>query len=274
MLNPYEPKEAIIKNIKDEIPNEVRLFTLRFKNDHEQETFQFDAGQIIEASVPGYGEGPFAICSSPLEKDFFQVCIQKKGKVTQRLFTLKEGDTVWVRGPYGNGFPKNKVHLKNLVLIAGGLGLVPLRSIIRTVILAPDQFKKVQIYHGCREMNLLLFRDEYKEWEKRIELDLTLDTPCELWHGNVGLITTLFDKIHILPDPTVIMCGPPVMFRFVTDKLKSMNISSEYIYMSLERRMHCGIGICQHCVLVGGQYVCKDGPVFRYDRIRHVHSAI
>lgn len=273
MINPYEPKQATIQNIKDETST-IRLFTLKFKNDKDRDAFRFDAGQIIEVSMPGYGEAPFAVCSSPLEKEFFQICVQKKGTVTQKLFNLRTNDIVWIRGPYGNGFPKNKMRIKNIVLIAGGLGLVPLRSIIRTVLLSPDKFKKVQIYHGCREMEMLLFRDEYEKWEKRIELNFTLDAPCELWHGNIGLITALIDKVPLLSDPTVVMCGPPVMFKFIADKLKAQNISSEYLYMSLERRMHCAIGICQHCVLIGGQYVCKDGPVFRYDRIRTVHGAI
>lgn len=273
MINPYEPKPALIENITDE-SSAVKLFTLKFKNAETQKNFKFNPGQIIEASAPGYGEAPFALCSSPLENNFIQICVQKKGTVTQKLFSLKTGDTLWVRGPYGNGFPKNKMRIKNLVLIAGGLGLVPLRSVIRTILLEPEKFKKVQIYHGCREMGMLLFQSEYKEWEKRIELNFTLDTACEAWHGNTGMITTLLDKITLLNDPTVIMCGPPVMFKFVADKLKAQNISSEYIYLSLERRMHCAIGICQHCVLIGGQYVCKDGPVFRYDRVRTVHGAI
>ncbi len=273
MINPYEPKPALIENIKDETSS-IRLFTLKFKNAADQASFKFSPGQIIEVSVPGYGEAPFALCSSPLENNFVQICVQKKGTVTQKIFALKTGDLLWIRGPYGNGFPKNKMRLKNLVLIAGGLGLVPLRSVIRTILLEPDKFKKAQIYHGCREMEMLLFRNEYKEWEKRIELNFTLDNSCELWRGNIGMITTLLDKIPLLPDPTVIMCGPPMMFKFVADKLKAQNISSEYIYLSLERRMHCAIGICQHCALIGGQYVCKDGPVFRYDRIRTVHGAI
>lgn len=281
MKNPYSANSAVITNIENQ-SSVVKLFTLK-PDDKKIIKCSADAaklvkcwwpGQFIVLSVPGFGEAPFAICSSPSPCSEFQVCIQKKGTVTNKIFDLTPGDIVHFRGPYGNGFPLSKMNNRNILLVAGGLGLVPLRPLIQLILNHPAEFGKVQLFSGCREEKMLLFRNEYRAWSRCIDLNLTLDVACQNWMGSVGIITTLFDKTPINKNPVVIMCGPPVMYPFVIKKLLSKGVAEQDIYVMLERRMHCGIGICQHCVLVNGKYVCKDGPVFNYAEIKDKPGAI
>lgn len=272
MRNLYQPKLAKIIDIKKEV-EDIRLFTFKFINKKDQAKLSFVPGQFFILSVPGFGEAPFAYTSSPEEKDYFQACIQKKGTLTSGLFKLKKGDKVGIRGPYGNGWPEDFFDKENLLLIGGGLGLIPLRPLIRSVVLTPQKFKKVQIFYGSRSPDLLLFKKEYPQWKKYVNLELTVDKPARGWKGNVGVITTLFDKVELIENPIVFICGPPIMYKFVVQKLKEFRFRDENIYLSLERRMHCGVGICQHCV-VGEKYVCKDGPIFSYQEIKKMPGAI
>lgn len=282
MKNPYNTNSAIITNIENQNPL-IKLFTLKSSS---RESIKCDPGgeskfikcwwpgQFILLSAPGFGEAPFAICSVPSPCDEFQVCVQRKGSLTNKLFELKPGDAVSFRGPYGNGFPLSKIANRNILLVAGGLGLVPLRPLIQLIANHPSEFGKVQLASGAREEKLLLFKNEYGNWQKNIDLNITLDSAPENWSGYTGLITTLFDKISISNKPVVIMCGPPAMFLPVIKKLLKYSVVESDIYVMLERRMHCGIGICQHCVLVGGHYVCKNGPVFNYTEIKNSPGAI
>lgn len=281
MKNPYLGHPAIITNIESQ-NSFIKVFTVKPDNEKAIKCNPYDnkivkcwwPGQFIVLSVPGYGEAPFAICSSPSPCDEFQICVQRKGSVTNKMFELAAGDVVYFRGPYGNGFPLSKMNDRNILLVAGGLGLVPLRPLIQLIVNHPAEFGKVQLFSGCREERMLLFKDEYSQWKRCIELNLTLDMICENWSGNVGVVTTLFDKVPLVKNPVVIMCGPPVMYPFVIKKLIAKGAAEQDIYVMLERRMHCGIGICQHCVLVNGKYVCKDGPVFNYAEIKESPGAI
>jgi len=188
------------------------------------------------------------------------------------------GDKVGIRGPYGNGaWPLDKYDFKtqkNLFIAVGGLGLIPLRALM----LGKDDFlgkdSQVQIFYGARSPEEMLFRHEYGRWKERnIQMELTVDKECADWKGCVGLITALFDKHEVLQNSVAFLCGPPVMYKSVLAKLKKFGFADEDIYLSLERRMHCGLGVCQHCA-VGSYYTCKDGPIFSYAQVKNIPGAI
>lgn len=282
MRDPYLTTNLKIKDIRNET-EEIKLFTLVFLDKKEEKNFQPLPGQIVEIGYSGFGEGPFAVCSYGFENKFFQICVRKIGKLTNKLHDLKIGDTVTMRGPYGMGtFLETK---RNLLLIAGGLGLVPLRPLIQkelksAVLLSHAQSgsvsrksPRIQLFYGVKSQNEMIFKSEYKEWKKSIDMHVTLDKEENGWNGHVGLITTLFNAVKVLDNPIAILCGPPVMYKFVVQELKRLNFKDEDIFMSLERRMHCGVGVCQHCA-VGSKYVCKDGPVFCYKEIKNIPEII
>lgn len=281
MRNLYKTYPLIITGIENQ-NSLVKLFTLKPEDRKDIKCSTDDKkiikcwwpGQFIALSIPGFGEAPFAICSSPNPCSEFQVCVQKKGELTSKLFSMSIGDEIYFRGPYGNGFPVSKLSKRNLLLIAGGLGLAPLRPLIQAIINHPSEFEKVQLFSGCREEKMLLFKKEYKNWAKNIELNLTLDIANENWNGCTGLVTTLFNKTQTAKDSIAIICGPPVMYPSVIEKIKKKGVAEKDIYVLLERRMHCGVGVCQHCILVNGKYVCKDGPVFNYAEIKNSPGAI
>jgi len=274
LKNPYLSHPAKIIKIIPQAAN-IKLFRFKFVREGR---YHFAPGQIIELSIPGFGEAPFAPCGAP-DKEYFELCIRNVGKLTDRLHAMKVGDTVGIRGPYGNGWPisYNKKHItenKNLLIVVGGLGLVPLR----TLILGKDKYlgknTKVQIFYGARTPADFLFRDEYDAWRKYgIVIDLTIDKECAGWHDCVGLVTTLFDKKRVVNNAQAYLCGPPIMYKFVLEQLKTKHFADKDIYVSLERRMHCGLGVCQHCA-VGHLYTCKDGPVFQYEQIKNIEGAI
>ncbi|MDF1498361.1 MAG: FAD/NAD(P)-binding protein [Patescibacteria group bacterium] len=273
MKNPYGPIQAKIVNIEELSPIN-KLFTLQIKDNQIRNTFKFKHGQFFILSVPGFGEAPFGFCSSPTIKETFQVSVDKRGSLTSKLFELKKGCEVGIRGPYGNGFDQKKIKNKNLILVAGGCGLSPLRTIIQDANLHPEKFKNIQIFYGCRNPELLAFKKDYNKWNKNIEINLTVDTADETWKNNVGVVTDLLTSEKIKKDCVAILVGPPVMYKFVIQKLVELGLSDEDIYVSLERRMHCGIGICQHCALVNGNYVCTDGPLFSYAEIKDTPEGI
>ncbi|MBU4580221.1 FAD/NAD(P)-binding protein [Patescibacteria group bacterium] len=281
MRNQYKTYPLIITNIESQNVL-VKVFTLKPEDrknikcatDEKKIIKCWVPGQFISISIPGFGEAPFAICSSPNPCNEFQICVQKKGGLTSKFFSMSVGDEIDFRGPYGNGFPISKLSKRNLLLIAGGLGLAPLRPLIQIIANHAAEFGKVQLFGGSREEKMMLFKNEYGAWRKNIELNLTLDIPNENWNGSTGLVTALFDKIPISKNAIAIICGPPVMFPAVIKKIKKKGMAEKNIYLLLERRMHCGVGICQHCVLVNGKYVCKDGPVFNYAELKDSPGAI
>lgn len=281
MKNQYTSYPLIITRIENQ-NSMVRLFTFKPEDkknikcgtDNSKMVKCWQPGQFILLSIPGFGEAPFAVCSSPNPCNEFQLCVQNKGALTNKLFTLSVDDEVYFRGPYGNGFPVPKLSKRNILLIAGGLGLVPLRPLIQIICNHADKFGKVQLFAGSREEKMLLFKNEYAAWQKNIELNLTLDTPCNDWKKGTGIITDLFDKVAINKKPVAIICGPPIMYPSVIKKLLQKKVAESDIYIMLERRMHCGIGVCQHCVLTNGKYVCKDGPIFNYTEIKDTPGAI
>jgi sulfhydrogenase subunit gamma (sulfur reductase) len=234
-------------------------------------------GQFMEVSILGVGEAPISISSSPSRSnDTFELCVRNVGNVTNAIHQLKEGDTLGVRGPFGRSFPIEKFRGKDVLLTPGGLGLAPLRSLINQVIDERAMFGRVIILYGARNPSELLFKDELALWANRsdIEFHVTVDRADENWKGNVGVITTLFRHISLNPRNTVCaICGPPVMYRFVLMELAGKGISEGNIYLSLERRMKCGVGKCGHCQ-INHVYVCQSGPVFSYAEIKGLEEAL
>lgn len=239
-------------------------------------------GQFVEVSVFGAGEAPISISSSPSRsvttnnKGIFELCVRKVGDVTSAIHRMKVGDMVGIRGPFGRGFPIEKFRGKDVLFAPGGLGLAPLRSLINQVLDERAMFGRVIILYGARNPSELLFKDELAMWEKRddVELLVTVDRGDADWTGNTGVITTLFRKISINPRNIVgITCGPPVMYRFVLMEFFGKGISEGNIYLSLERRMKCGIGKCGHCQ-INNVYACQSGPVFSYSEIKGLEEAL
>jgi sulfhydrogenase subunit gamma (sulfur reductase) len=236
-----------------------------------------DPGQFIEVSLLGIGEAPISISSSPSRSNgHFELCVRKVGDVTAALHNLKAGATIGVRGPFGHGFPVDKMRGKDIIFAAGGLGLAPARSLINQVLDERGTFGRVIILYGAKNPSELLFRDELEQWSNRsdIEFHVTVDRPDSTWVGNAGVITTLFKFVTVSPRNTVaVTVGPPIMYRFVLMELLSKGIPENQIWMSLERRMKCGVGKCGHCQ-INNYYCCQQGPAFTYDQVKGVEEAI
>jgi NAD(P)H-flavin reductase len=224
----------------------------------------------VEVSVFGAGEAPISISSQPTNGKTFTITVRKVGEVTSKLHEMKEGGLIGIRGPFGKAWPIDKVKGEDLTIIAGGIGLAPLRGVIQMAIQDPTLCNHITLLYGARSPKDIAFREELEEWDKasNITVHTTVDAGDETWKGNVGVITTLFDKIEIEPkNNTVLMCGPPIMMFFVMKNLHDIGFRDEDIYVSLERHMRCGLGKCGHCN-VGKYYVCRDGPVFVYSKIK------
>jgi len=251
-----------------------RVFTLEFADGR---SLGHRPGQFMEVSVFGVGEAPISISSSPSRSNgSFELCVRKIGDVTGALHQLNPGDLIGVRGPFGRGFPIENFRGKDMLFVPAGLGIAPLRSLINQVLDERALFGRVIILYGARNPSELLFKDELKEWAERsdVELLLSVDRGDDTWNGNIGVITTLFKHISVYPRNTVaVSCGPPVMYRFVLMELMGKGISEGNIYLSLERKMKCGIGKCGHCQ-INNVYACQSGPVFSYREIKGLEEAL
>ncbi len=273
--NPYRPWPARITSIIDLTEHE-KLFELRIIDEKVREGFQFDSGQFVELSIFGVGEAPVSISSAPSKQGFIELCVRNAGDVTGALHAKKCGDVVGLRGPLGRGFPFAEMKGHDVLLVAGGLGIAPLKSLINHIHDDRHDFGTVTILYGARNPSEILFRYQFDMWKHRddFNLILTVDEADESWSDEVGRVTALFDKIDIDPDNTYgAICGPPVMYRYVIDEMRKKDMDVDKIYMSFERRMKCGIGKCGHCG-VGHQYACIDGPVFNYWEAMNLQEAI
>lgn len=267
---------------KVEISNVIRLtemeklFQLRFLDEAEAERFSFLPGQFVMVEVPGYGEIPISISCSSSIRGYLELCIRKAGVVTGALHRAGRGARIGIRGPFGTHFPMETMRDRNVLLIAGGLGLAPLRAPIFHVIENRRRFRDVHILYGTGEPAQLLFDYQYEEWHRIDDIDLRVivERPDGAWKGQVGLITKLLDDVDVDPYQTfAIVCGPPVMFKFVCRKLSEMGMPMRRMYVSLERRMHCGMGKCCRCN-IGSTFTCIDGPVFDYWTVMNLKEAI
>lgn len=243
------------------------LFQFRFEDPRLNEEFSFKPGQFIMLSVLGVGEAPFSISSSPTRKGLIDLCVRRIGRVTAALYRLKEDSLVGIRGPYGNGFPIEKMAGNNLLLISGGLGMAPLRSLLWYAVDNRRFFGHIILMYGSRTPNDLLFRRELESLYGRTDLQTLLIVERvngNEWKGEIGLITDLFKFVEVDPRCTyAAVCGPPVMYKFVLRELVARSFSKDRILMSLERKMRCGVGKCGHCS-IGYKYTCIDGPIFTY----------
>jgi len=268
----YQPRPA--KLIRTEaIAEREKLFEFEFRNGGE---LGHKPGQFVEISLFGIGEMPVSISSSPTKNGNFELAVRNVGSVTNALHGLAEGSTVGIRGPFGNGFPVDKLKGKDILIVAGGIGLFPLRSLINYVLDKRSEFGRLMILSGSRTPQERMFVNDVGKWQQRGDMELleTVDRGDEKWTGNVGVVTTLFPKVDIDPQNTfAITVGPPVMYKFVVAECKKKGIADEQVLMSLERRMKCGVGKCGHCQ-INGVYVCQEGPVFTYAEIRELEEAI
>lgn len=254
----YLPQQFVITRIRD-LTDDTKIFAIR-------PGINFTPGQFVLAGISGIGEAPISIASSPSKKKF-ELVIRRVGAVTEKLHQTKVGGSITIRGPHGNGFPLKKLRSKNILIISGGCGLAGLRSIINYLKIFRQNFGNVQIFYGAKNPEAILFKDEIKQWQKFAEIMITVDTPSKSWRGNTGLITNLITPTTIDTNNAVaLLCGPPIMFQAVSEKLVKLGFGKDNIYASLERNMRCGIGVCQHCTC-GTKYVCKDGPVFSLEEI-------
>ena len=233
-------------------------------------------GQFVELSIFGFGEAPFGVCSSPTKQGSFELCVREVGSLTKTLHGLPTKTKVGIRGPFGKGFPVDELKGKDIIIVGGGMGLVPLRSLINYIIDRRKDFGKFSILYGTKSPGEIIFKDDIKEWQKKLDNEflMTVDKGDKDWTGNVGVITTLFSKLKFNPATThAVVVGPPIMFKFVIAELLIRGMTEDKIIVSLERRMKCGLGKCGHCQ-INNVYVCQCGPVFKYFEIKSLGEAL
>ena len=250
-----------------------KLFQIKLQNGQE---LGHQPGQFVEVSLFGIGEAPISVSSSPTQKGSFELAVRAAGNVTQAMHTLNRGAILGIRGPFGQGFPLEEMKGKDLLIIAGGIGLVPLRSLIHYVLDNRSHFGRLIVLFGAKTPAEQLFLDELASWRgnKDMEYLETVDRSDGRWQGNVGVITTLFPKITVDPRKTIaVVVGPPVMYRFAILETQVKGIPEDQVILSLERRMKCGVGKCGHCQ-INHLYVCQEGPVFNYAKIKDLEEAI
>ena len=264
------PKLGVVTAIRTDTPD---VKTFRIVSPEGAKPFEHIPGQCAMLSMPGVGEALFSITSSPTEHDFVDFSIKRCGCVTEWLHQMEVGQQITIRGPYGNGFPVDtELRGKDLLFIAGGIGLAPLHSVINYVRAHRADYGKVQVIYGSRSKEDLVDYDEIvNDWiaSGDIEVNLTIDRPQDNWQGHVGFVPNYVKELNPDLSKTVLMCGPPIMIKFTLAGLMELGFSRTQIYTTMELRMKCGIGKCGRCN-IGSKYVCKDGPVFRFDQLEEL----
>jgi len=261
------PEIVTITDVRTDTPD---IKTFRIVTPDGKKPFEHMPGQCAMLSIPGVGEAMFSITSSPTNREFMEFSIKKCGCLTDWLHKAEVGQQLTIRGPYGKSFPVEREFIgKNLLFIAGGVGLAPLRSVINYCRHYRDRYGKIDIVYGSRSKeDLLDYKEMIEEWssDDGIYLHLTIDREQQGWEGHVGFVPNYVKELSFDTDKTAILCGPPVMIKFTLDALYSLGFDKTQIYTTLEMRMKCGVGKCGRCN-VGSKYVCKDGPVFRFDEL-------
>ncbi len=268
----YLPTMAEITRT-EQLTKMEKLFEIRLKNGQD---LGHQPGQFVEVSLFGIGEAPISVSSSPTKKGSFELAVRSVGNVTKALHQMNSGASLGIRGPFGEGFPIKEMRGKDILFVAGGIGLVPLRSLINYVLDTRSDFGRVLVLFGAKTPSEQLFLDELSKWRASKEMEYleTVDRADPSWKGNVGVITTLFPKVNIDPPKTfAVIVGPPIMYRFAILEAQVKGIPDDQIVVSLERRMKCGVGKCGHCQ-INEIYVCQEGPVFNYSRIKNLKEAI
>ena len=263
-VNIYAPTVAKLENVIVETPT-IRTFVLR-----PSEPMEFRAGQFVQLTLPGVGEAPFTPSSSPFEPERLEVTVLRTGRVTEALHRVEPGTELGLRGPFGKGYPIEKFEGKEVLVVGGGVGLAPLRSLILAMMAQIEKFKRLSIKYGARKPEELLYRRLFDEWRAhdRVDVTETVDVGAPGWTGRVGLVTTLLDDLDIdIANSYAVSCGPAIMLKFVTQRLLELGYKPSQIYLSMNRRMSCGIGKCGRCN-IGPYYLCKDGPDMCYEKIK------
>lgn len=269
--SPLQPDLATILEVVNETPN-IRSFRLSFDDAQVMKNFSFLPGQIGLMSVLGAGESTFAISSPPSQKEYIQFSIMKTGAVTSAIHELAEGDKVAVRAPLGCAFPTEEWKGSNILIVGGGIGMAPLRSLLMHLLDHRQDYADMKVIYGARTPADLCFAAGRRDWEDRGDVDFiaTVDSGEPEWPGRTGLVPNVLEEEGLLPENTVaITCGPPIMIKYTLLSLDKMGFREEQIYTTLERRMKCGIGLCGRCN-VGSKYVCTDGPVFSLKELREM----
>jgi NAD(P)H-flavin reductase len=275
MYDKSMPFEATIKWIKKET-RDSSTYALRINGRDIQRAYRFLPGQFNMLYLPGIGEAPISISSSPVDHDLMHT-VRIAGDVTTALSRLRAGDVIGMRGPFGRGWPLEETEDLDLLIVAGGLGIAPLRSVARHILQTLDSKKRGaharrMLLYGAKTPKDIIFRDEFPRYRDAFEVFLTVDRadPEEHWLGETGLVTKLFDRVSLDPLCTLVfVCGPEIMMQTSVRELILRDVPGERIYVSLERNMNCGMGLCGHCFF-GPKFVCKDGPVFRFSEIEEL----
>ncbi|MBS3994990.1 MAG: anaerobic sulfite reductase subunit AsrB [Alkaliphilus sp.] len=261
MDNPYLPKAYEILDIQKETEIDY-TFKVAFEGD-------LIGGQFMEISIPGVGEAPISICG--FDERSLEMTIRKVGRLTDRVFDLRPGDKLFMRGPYGNGFDVNLFRGKDIAFIAGGTGLAPVRKTIDYFVRNSEETENLEILVGFKSPNDRLFIDDIERWKNTVNTTVTVDKGDETWDGETGLVTTKIDRLDLsnVKDKVAVVVGPPVMMKFTTLELIKKGFKEDNIWVSFERKMSCGIGKCGHCK-IDETYVCLEGPVFNYTKAKEL----
>jgi NAD(P)H-flavin reductase len=263
--NIYKPLRAKLTDVIVESPS-IKTFVLI-----PEDTFSFKTGQFIELSVDGIGEAPFTPSSSPLVTEKLEVTVMKTGYVTGYMHMLKPGEQMGIRGPYGRGYPLDKFYGREVLILGGGCGLAPIRSLLFALENIKDKLVKVILCYGSKTPADCIYKPLFDRLNSidKFEAYRIVDKADEEWNGSVGVATTLLNKINInIENSVAVVCGPPIMMKFGTIRLLEMGYADDQIYLSMEKNMSCGLGKCGHCMM-GEFFVCRDGPVFTYGEIKH-----
>lgn len=268
----YLPQNAIITKIIDE-NSQIKTFEVVLADRSSQDSFTYLPGQFMMVSVPHCGEAPISLSSSQTGGGPLCLSVRRAGKLTNAMHLLKQGDQIGLRGPYGRPFDMEFLRGRDLLFVAGGIGLAPLRSVINYCLDKRDEFGEITVLYGSRLPSDIAFREDINKWQQDSSMSclLTVDASEEGWSGPVGLVTKLLDDIS--PDPAqscAIVCGPPMMIKSTLNELSNRGFSDENLLTTMERNMKCGVGICRHCHM-DGKLVCTDGPVFNLAELREIN---
>jgi NAD(P)H-flavin reductase len=266
--NPYLPEMATVREIIQETHN-IKTFRVTLNNEARMKAFSFEPGQVGQLSIFGVGESTFVINSSPTRMDYLQFSVMQAGEVTSRLHELQVGDQIGVRAPLGNWFPYEKMKGKDVVIVGGGIGMAPLRTLLLFMLDNRDDYGKITVIYGARSPQDLTYSYEFDEWRaaRDVNLVLTVDAEAPDWEHKVGLIPNILLEENPASENTVaVTCGPPIMIKFTLEALKKLGFTDENIYTTLEKRMKCGVGLCGRCN-IGTSYVCVDGPVYSFAQL-------
>lgn len=267
--NPYLPEKArIIETVQENAA--VKTFRVVLEDEDKMANFKFEPGQVGQLSMFGAGESTFVINSPPTRMDYLQFSVMLTGEVTSALHTLRAGDQIGLRAPLGNSFPMDYLKGKNVIMVAGGIGMAPLRTLALAMLDDRENYGDLSLIYGARSPEDFCFKDDLDEWRERDDFHLieTIDSACTLWDRCVGLVpNVLLDENPNPRNAVAVLCGPPIMIKFTLQALEKLQFDDEQIITTLERRMKCGVGLCGRCN-IGDSYVCIDGPVFTMEQLR------